>query len=221
MIRFWVFHFNDWVHWNSPRSPFRCSERSSWKEGLYMHILLKQMRAGTIVNFIIENGFIDRKTSNLERRKLVDEAHECDIRWNVFGMTSHYFLIARLTSNFCYLIWCRVKPCIVTTHETTWITRPIMAWLRWASHFIEVMYMKLLSSTYPQINAYPNQEYLNLIGTASAESLLSSTNEAYMQIHNERNGLKQERDEYQYALSNWATAYWQDQVNDYRTQRKS
>ncbi|KIL55205.1 hypothetical protein M378DRAFT_18155 [Amanita muscaria Koide BX008] len=51
-----------------------------------------------------------------------------------------------------------------------------------------------------QMNSYPNQEYLNLIGDATAEALISSANDAYMRINNERNELEQERDELKQRL---------------------
>ncbi|KAM6490357.1 hypothetical protein JOM56_014334 [Amanita muscaria] len=54
-----------------------------------------------------------------------------------------------------------------------------------------------------QMNSYPNQEYLNLVGNAPAEVLLSSANEAYMRIHEERNQIELERDE----LNTYPTSY--------------
>jgi hypothetical protein len=35
-----------------------------------------------------------------------------------------------------------------------------------------------------------------MIGSATAEALITSANDAYMRIHNERNELEQERDKY-------------------------
>ena len=38
-----------------------------------------------------------------------------------------------------------------------------------------------------------------MIGSATAEALLASANDAYMQLHNERNELESERNEYRYV----------------------
>ena len=39
-----------------------------------------------------------------------------------------------------------------------------------------------------------------MIGSASAESLMSSANEAYMRLNNDRRELERELDEYRYEL---------------------
>jgi len=39
-----------------------------------------------------------------------------------------------------------------------------------------------------------------MIGSATAEALISSVNNAYMQLHNEQNELEEERNEYRYVF---------------------